>query len=388
MKLIVHIGTHKTGTTALQQFLHANRAPLAARGFHYATPRGVPHSNIIANALNSGDSRLVHAFLTNQAQLARQQGADAILVSAENFYAMSVLASMAERKTCNNAVERDQRLIASLGSLIPESVSTCQIVCYFRRPDRYAESLYSQHVKRGISFDGPFDDFLPIISSALSYNTYIESWCNVFGMEDCFVRTYESADGDIVGDFSRHVLDLNLTDAFSRSDAKGNERVGRDLLEYKRLINKTARFSERDVERAILHVIDEAMNMRTAEPPYYQEFLPPHRRARLLKLLQPELEALQRSFDIPPFPRFDLDTALAKWRPYPGLDERRRQEIEVQYDRINRRWRFRLERHALRAASLLRRRVPVTGVALDALKEVGAKRALHGFLGGMERRSA
>ena len=38
MKLIVHIGTHKTGTTALQQFLHANRAPLAARGFHYATP--------------------------------------------------------------------------------------------------------------------------------------------------------------------------------------------------------------------------------------------------------------------------------------------------------------------------------------------------------------
>jgi hypothetical protein len=387
MKLIVHIGTHKTGTTALQQFLHANRTPLAARGIHYATPRGVPHSNIIANALNSGDSRLVHAFLTNQAQLARQREADAILVSAENFYAMSVLASMAERKTCNNAVERDQRLIASLGSLIPESITACQVVCYFRRPDRYAESLYSQHVKRGISFDGTFDDFLPIIRSALSYNTYIRSWCNVFGMEGCVVRTYESADGDIVGDFIRHVLDLNLTDAFSRSDAKGNERVGRDLLEYKRLINKTARFSERDIERAILQVIDETMNMRTAEPLCYQEFLPPHRRAGLLKLLQPELEALQRSFDMAPFPRFDLDTAMAKWRPYPGLDERRRREIEVHYHQINRRWRFRLERHALRAASLLRRRVPVTGVALDALKEVGAKRALHGFLGGMERRT-
>jgi hypothetical protein len=294
---------------------------------------------------------------------------------------------MAERKTCNNAVERDQRLIASLGSLIPESITACQIVCYFRRPDRYAESLYSQHVKRGISFDGTFDDFLPMIRSALSYNTYIGSWCNVFGMEGCVVRTYESADGDIVGDFSRHVLDLTLTDAFSRSDAKGNERVGRDLLEYKRLINKTARFSERDIERAILQVIDETMNMRTAEPSYYQEFLPPHRRARLLKLLQPELEALQRSFDIPPFPRFDLDTAMAKWRPYPGLDERRRQEIEVHYHQINRRWRFRLERHALRAASLIRRRVPVTGAALDALKKIGAKRVLHGFLGGMERRT-
>lgn len=388
MKLIVHIGTHKTGTTALQQFLHANRAPLAARGIHYATPRGVPHSNIIANALISGDIRLVHAFLTNQSQLARQQGADALLISAENFYAMSVLASMAEKTICVNAVERDQCLIAALGSLIPEGVTACKIVCYFRRPDQYAESLYSQHVKRGISFAGTFDDFLPIISSALSYNTHIGSWCNVFGSEGCVVRTYESADSDIVGDFTRNVLDLNLTRTFSRGDAKGNERVGRDLLEYKRLMNKTARFSERDLERAILRVIDEKMDLQKAEPSYYQEFMPPYRRSELLKLLEPELEALRASFDIPPFPRFDLDTAKAKWRPYPGLDERRRQEIELHYDRINRHWRFRLERLALRAASLLRRRVPLTGVALDALKEIGAKRALHGFLGGMERRSA
>ena len=157
-------------------------------------------------------------------------------------------------RPCNNAVERDQRLIASLGSLIPESITACQIVCYFRRPDRYAESLYSQHVKRGISFDGTVRRLLAYdkVSAVLQY--IYRSWCNVFGMEDCVVRTYESADGDIVGDFIRHVLDLNLTDAFSRSDAKGNERVGRDLLEYKRLINKTARFSERDIERAILRL--------------------------------------------------------------------------------------------------------------------------------------
>ena len=38
MKLILHIGTHKTGTTALQRFLHSNREPLAVQGIHYATP--------------------------------------------------------------------------------------------------------------------------------------------------------------------------------------------------------------------------------------------------------------------------------------------------------------------------------------------------------------
>ena len=388
MKLILHIGTHKTGTTALQQFLHANRRSLAARGFYYATPRGVPHSNLIANALNRGESRVVHTFLTNHSRLARRQGADAILVSAENFYAMSVLASMAERKICTNAVDRDQRLIGMLGALIPEGITACQVICYFRRPDRYAESLYSQHVKRGISFAGPFDEFFPIIESALSYNTYIGSWSHVFNKESCIVRLYESVGRDIITDFLLNVLGIDRAAQFSRGDKKDNERVGRDLLEFKRLINKTARFSERDVERAILRVIDETMSLRQAEPWYYQEFLPPDRRAELLKLLQPELKALQASFDVPPFPRFDVDTAKAKWKPYPGLDQRRRQEIELHYDRINRRWRFRLERVSLRAASFVRRRVPITGVALDALKAIGAKRALHGFLGGMERRSA
>ena len=98
MKLILHIGTHKTGTTALQQFLHANRGALAARGFHYATPpHGLPHSNVIANALNVGESLSVKAFLTKHTQMARRHGAHTLLVSAENFYAMSVLLASAAK---------------------------------------------------------------------------------------------------------------------------------------------------------------------------------------------------------------------------------------------------------------------------------------------------
>ena len=35
--LILHIGHYKTGTTALQVFLHQNRALLALQGLHYAS---------------------------------------------------------------------------------------------------------------------------------------------------------------------------------------------------------------------------------------------------------------------------------------------------------------------------------------------------------------
>jgi hypothetical protein len=388
MKLILHIGTHKTGTTALQRFLYANRERLAAHGFHYATPpHGLQHSNLAANALNGGENRSVRAFLTKHTEMARRYGAHTLLASAENFYAMSVLVGIRRRQACANAMERERLLIESLQSLMPAAIATTQIVCYVRRPDRYAESLYSQYVKRGVGFDGTFGEFLPLIEPALFYNTCIGLWSDAFGEKNCTVRVYESINGDIVSDFLPNVLDINDIASFTRTNNKANERVSRDLLEFKRTINKSVRFAERDIERAILRRMDEEMDWRRAEPQSYQDFLSPCERAELLSLLRPELEALQASHDLPAFPPFDLDRAKANWRPYPGLDRRRRQEIEFHYDRINRRFACRLERLALRSASLLRRRVPGTGVLLDVLKELGAKRTLHGSLMGTERGS-
>jgi hypothetical protein len=386
MKLTLHIGTHKTGTTALQQFLFANREALIAHGFHYATlPHKVRDANAVANALNVGDMRAVQAFLTNNVALARRRDVGTLLVSAENFYAMSVQDAMQRRQISTNAIERDRVLIEALYSLLPKELTTFQVVCYFRRPDRYAESLYSQHVKRGTIFDGTFPEFLPIMEPALSYSRYIRVWSDVFGKENCNVRLYESVARDIVNDFGSNIMKLDDISQFSHIHGQANERVGRDLLEFKRMRNRTAALNERDIERTILRLVEEKMQIRKAEPDYYQDLLSPSERDELLRLLQPEMGALQASHDVPPFPPFDLDSASANWLPYPGLSQQRRQEIELHYDQINGRVGFRLERLALRCASLLRRSVPVTGVLLDALKEIGAKRALHGLFSGMQR---
>ena len=343
MKLILHIGTQKTGTTALQQFLYANREPLAACGFHYATPpHGLREANFVGNALNVGKRRVVNAFLTKHMELAHRRGADTILVSAENFYAMSVLDAMQRREVCANAVERDRALIETLQSLMPEGIATTQIVCYFRRPDRYAESLYSQHVKRGIIFAGTFDEFLPIVKPALFYNKYMRAWSDVFGRKNCIVRLYEPVRADIVSDFVRNVVCIENIDQLADSQNRGNERVGRDLLEFKRLKNRAARANERDIERTILRLVDEKMELRKVEPDYYHEFLSPDGRAELLRLVEPEIEALQASHDVPPFPPFDLESAKANWSPYPGLSQQRRQEIELHYNRISRRVEYRV----------------------------------------------
>jgi hypothetical protein len=389
MKLILHIGTHKTGTTALQQFLYENRELLAARGFHYATPpHGLQEANLVANALNVGQSNIVQAFLGKQINLARQAGAQTILGSAENFYAMSVLDAMQRREVCANAVERDRALIETLQSLMPEGIDTPEVVCYFRRPDRYAESLYSQHVKRGIIFDGTFAEFLPIIKPALFYNEHMQAWSDVFGKSNCTVRLYEPVRADIVTDFLENVVSMGDSAQFVGREHHANERVSRDVLEFKRLRNDGARPSERDIERTILSLVDEEMELREAEPDCYQDFLSPHRRAELLRVLQPEMQALQAAYDVPSFPSFDVKSAHAGWSPYPGLNLRRRQEIEARYDRINGRLAFRLERLTLRSAGFLRKNVPSGGVLLDVLKAFGAKHALRRWMRRIQLRNS
>jgi hypothetical protein len=377
MKLILHIGTHKTGTTALQQFLYANRRSLNALGFHYATPpHGLEHANVVANALNVGHIRTVRKFLSTHTGLARHHGAHTIIVSSENFYAMSVLAAIQRRQVCTNAAGCDRPLIEMLASLIPDNITMTQIACYFRRPDRFAESLYSQHVKSEVIFDESFDEFLPMIEPALLYSEHMRAWSDVFGKSNCIVRLYEQTRADIVTDFGRNVLNIDDIDQFVQVHNEANERLSRDALEFKRMRNKTARPNERDIERTILRLVDEEMALRRSEPACYHEFLSPDERAEFLSQASHEMKALQASFGVEPFPPFDHERAKS-WKRYPGLDEERRHEIESHYDQVSRRVAFRLDRLTLRSVAFLRTNVPSAGVLFDVLKTLGAKHALR-----------
>jgi hypothetical protein len=215
----------------------------------------------------------------------------------------------------------------------------------------------------------------------------MRSWADVFDRRNCTVRVYDTVKTDVVSDFAANVLSIQDVAQFSHVHNQANERVSRELLEFKRQKNKSARLSERDMESAIIRLVNEEIGLGQ-EPDSYQDFLSPDDRAKLLRRLQPELDALQASYVLPAFPAFDLVAAKAAWSPYPGLGRERRQEIELHYDRINRRVGFRLERMMLRSAGFLRRTVPGAGVLIDAVKRVGAKRALRGFAVGLQRGSS
>lgn len=91
-RLIIHVGTHKTGTTSIQAYLAANRDALAASGVLYpdATRFIGRHPEVhhnIATALARSEGAFPEPLLRFREHLrARLADHDAIILSSEQFY--------------------------------------------------------------------------------------------------------------------------------------------------------------------------------------------------------------------------------------------------------------------------------------------------------------
>lgn len=365
MKLILHIGTPKTGSTALQRYFNVNHESLKRVGIHYVSPDPPKTVNAIVDAVCDCPDTVVRGFFNSNVEVALRKGAHTMIVSAENFYGMTVVESLRRRRPWAEGHDRESVLVHRLRRLVPDTIADHQVVCYVRRPDRFAESWYNQHVKGSSLFTGTFEDFLRIVSPILSYGSYLGIWADAFGQKKCTVRVYETV-GNVVTDFVRNVLQVDDS-RFSRQPHFPNERMSRELLEFKRMRNATLTQRDKDIEYRALPLLERRLTL--AEISSYQEFLSPHQRAELLDGLACELETLQSSFGLPPFPRFDLEAAKASWKSYPGLELGRQQELERQYSRITRLLRFRLGRLYLRLGGEPYAASALGGALLDATRQ-------------------
>jgi hypothetical protein len=275
-QLFIHIGLHKTGTTAIQKFLRINRPALLSAGYLYP---GRPWSH----------AHHAIGWMCNGAQLIRRN----VVQKSEE------LCDEINNSRCTNVIISTEALSAGKTIIAPvledylqqklRDPWTAKIIVYLRRQDRWLESRYMENIRRGLKVDlnnfgeYSFQEFFHRHKEfyEIDYVTKLKPWSEVFGKENIIVRVYEKGqwNGSIVEDFL-HAAGIHNQKNFA---APPKEFVNRGLseqaIELLRIYNKYIKNSGRGREFLIRNILSRFF----AKPPHSAyTYLSPRERYALL----------------------------------------------------------------------------------------------------------
>ena len=214
MRLILHVGTEKTGSTAIQQHLLINRETLAERGVHLCRSLGGGNHRALVAAfmppdtlddflraqnLADAEQRAVWAagvldgFAAEVAAAKADAGMETVVVSSEHFH--------------SRLLEPDS--VTRLATFLDGLFTDVSVICYLRRQDQMALSFYSQKLRAG--FVPP--EILPLskvrrradsLPPYFDFDSLLHRWSEAFGASRVRPRLYQTesfAGGDVVEDF-------------------------------------------------------------------------------------------------------------------------------------------------------------------------------------------
>lgn len=263
-KVFLHIGTFKTGSTALQFHMHKNREALLEEGFYYGDyfDNYYLHSNLCYGLLREalGFHNLLeqykgHPRFKNVAEkptevIERMKknslSCPNIIISCEAFFADSFrtlvgLHTQLPDETKHNVNQYMRRRLKQLLYGISEDIV---IICYLRRQDLFIESQYNQYCKDKWYGDSgytipTFKEFIACKPIELNYFSALEEWHDIFDKAEFIIKPYEKSafKGGLINDFYTDILKINenVVNKFEDIDRnQTNLRLDRDVLEFKK----------------------------------------------------------------------------------------------------------------------------------------------------------
>lgn len=261
MRLILHIGQHKTGSKALQTALHANPGLLDAAGCVYPLPsESSPplraweqhqHTLFLALRERAELERRVGRFneTVGLAQLALRETVQSLIANVPRSAHSIILSSedLFDMHTAHESVFE-----AALIPIAAEALAeVCRyfalkplLVCYLRRQDQALAAHYTQFIKGTQDTCMPLWSFLPRFAGRLDYAWIMACWEQAFGIEAVMARSYEVTvlGGGIVRDFFSAVLRASPPDTPATCDLESvNISPSRDHVEYMRILNRRSR---------------------------------------------------------------------------------------------------------------------------------------------------
>jgi hypothetical protein len=272
-RLYVHIGLPKTGTTAIQYFLHENRASLKRAGYLYPGKETAHHCLGWRMAGMKGWLASEEAAIEDSRKIFREineSNSANVIVSSE---------TMSE-----GLIDHAGRLRAILGEELL-SAWEIKIIVYIRRQDHWLESWYMEVVgsKDPPANSDTFPEFLLHYREyvQIDYETFLRPWSELFGRENIIVRIYEKEQQPqgIIQDFLS-VIGVSPDGNF-RSTASEfiNLGLSHDAVEIIRLCNR-----ERDFDPAFRLFLRRHLVRVSPKVPYLPySYLTPKERYDLVK---------------------------------------------------------------------------------------------------------
>lgn len=239
MKLIIHIGTEKTGTSSIQDSLQRNRDILIQNGYFFSQCGGVKNNLMFPlycmdesrddpyfrnNKINTLEKR--QEFKRNFEQSFKNEisaipnNIHTVIISSEHFHSLLI----------------NQSEVDLMKNLVAKHFSDIKIVCYLREQVETCVSHYSTVIKSGLTPD--FKEFISNCSSSNPYYNYLsllDRWASIFDYKNIIISKYIRqllVEEDIIKDFYSKI-NLDYKSMSLVSDFESNKSlnyVGQCLL--------------------------------------------------------------------------------------------------------------------------------------------------------------
>ncbi|SDK23882.1 hypothetical protein [Microbulbifer yueqingensis] len=287
-KLFIHLGTGKTGTTAIQSFMSLNHSALLRKGVNYCRTglhrinhHGLcfndhRHDPAYAERVKRKLSCLIDEIVASEARRH--------VISSENFPGLTL-----------------SEIEYMVGLLSPHC--DINVIIYFRRQDQFLESWFAQIVKAG-ALDADISGLRSQLVQAkiFDYFYHAEKWGSLIGKDKVHVRPYERSQfygGNIFSDFL-NVLGLSFDPDFEQVQRDPNPSLSREQVCFARALAPY-------LDGPDISLLLKPVELGRSESSRY--FLPPSQRRELLEQYMPinnsvakkylEKQSLFDSYDIP-----------------------------------------------------------------------------------------
>ncbi len=243
--LYIHLGTPKTGTTAIQEFLDQNSDVLYKKGYIFRYMPFHKYATKTRRIPKRRNGYFLHG--DKQTQLsdpdANKKLLDEGLRTIDNWFREKDQVILTDEGIFHRLTKWE--FMPQIKSFADAHNFSVKLVLYLRRQDEYVESHYRQILEDGKKNTVSWQEFLEERTHIADYETPIFYLSDLFGKEQIILRRYDpaawKAEGtNIFEDFLK-TIGIDPTEEFSYPKKLSNTSISYNVGEIKRILNRVKR---------------------------------------------------------------------------------------------------------------------------------------------------